>query len=851
MAPTVILLSLLTFIVVLVGGVTNSHSLKKSHNLNDTRTTSATGSARTGTYANISPTKVSRFSKTIKSTDATSRPLKPTEGSTKSLKTTTFKPKQTQATTRPLKPTEGSTKTLKTTTFKPKQTQATTRALKPTTVKPLKSKKPSTTLKPTLKWTEVSTKALKPTTVKPTVTATRTTTSPVRFHSEDLNENIDKNVERRVWHKKESEEPPLFECPPLGLESLKVKDSQIQASSYKRMGLGPHRGRLNIQSGVEDGDIYDGAWCAQYKDQNQWLQVDAKKLTRFTAVILQGRSSIWSWDYVETYKVQVSNDTIKWKPCMNGSEEAVFEGNKDTETSVLAILPKPAVAQYIRINPQTWFKNGTICLRAEIMGCELPDPNNIYPWQAEEGTKDKLDFRHHNYKEMRKLMKSVNEMCPDITRIYSIGKSYMGLKLYVMEISDNPGKHELGEPEFRYVAGMHGNEVLGRELLLNLMEYICQEYKQGNQRIVHLVKETRIHLLPSMNPDGYEMAYKKGSELAGWALGRYSYEGIDMNHNFADLNTVMWDAIELETDKSKLINHYFPIPEHYTSEEALVSPETRAVISWMQTIPFVLSANLHGGELVVTYPFDMTRDWAPKEHTPTPDDSFFRWLATVYASTNHVMSNPDRRPCHNEDFLRYNNIINGANWHTVPGSMNDFSYLHTNCFEVTVELSCDKFPHASELPIEWENNKESLLVYMEQVHRGIKGVVRDKDTEAGIADAIIKVDDIDHHIRSAFDGDFWRLLNPGDYDVTVTAEGYFPATRSCRVEYEHYPTICDFQLTKTPKQRLREILAKGGKIPKDLQLRLRQLRMRKLRVSTKLINRRRQSQQRRARGAHN
>lgn len=49
-----------------------------------------------------------------------------------------------------------------------------------------------------------------------------------------------------------------------------------------------------------------------------------------------------------------------------------------------------------------------------------------------------------------------------------------------------------------------------------------------------------------------------------------------------------------------------------------------------------------------------------------------------------------------------------------PG-MNDFSYLHHNCFEVTVELSCDKFPHASELPIEWENNKESLLVYMEQV----------------------------------------------------------------------------------------------------------------------------------------
>uniref|UniRef100_A0A3B3UQK9 Carboxypeptidase X, M14 family member 1 n=1 Tax=Poecilia latipinna TaxID=48699 RepID=A0A3B3UQK9_9TELE len=229
------------------------------------------------------------------------------------------------------------------------------------------------------------------------------------------------------------------------------------------------------------------------------------------------------------------------------------------------------------------------------------------------------------------LMKSVTEECPDITRIYTIGKSYTGLKLYVMEISDNPGKHELGEPEFRYVAGMHGNEALGRELVLNLMQYLCKEYKKGNQRVVRLVTETRIHLLPSMNPDGHEVAYKKGSELAGWAEGRYSYEGIDMNHNFPDLNNIMWDAQETAADPSKVSNHYIPIPEYYTQED--VAPETRAVISWMQDIPFVLSANLHGGELVVTYPFDCTRDWAPQENTPTADDAFFRWLATVYAST--------------------------------------------------------------------------------------------------------------------------------------------------------------------------------------------------------------------------
>lgn len=53
------------------------------------------------------------------------------------------------------------------------------------------------------------------------------------------------------------------------------------------------------------------------------------------------------------------------------------------------------------------------------------------------------------------LMRSVHEACPDITRIYSIGKSYTGLKLYVMEISDNPGKHELGETRWSRITAAH------------------------------------------------------------------------------------------------------------------------------------------------------------------------------------------------------------------------------------------------------------------------------------------------------------------------------------------------------------------------------------------------------------
>uniref|UniRef100_A0A665U6V3 Si:ch1073-459j12.1 n=1 Tax=Echeneis naucrates TaxID=173247 RepID=A0A665U6V3_ECHNA len=641
----------------------------------------------------------------------------------------------------------------------------------------------------------------------------------------------------------------MAECPPLGMESHKIDPDQLSASSMSQYIFAPQRARLNMQGSDDEDDMRGGAWCANSEDRIHWFEIDARRETEFTGVITQGRDSSNENDFVTSYFLAFSNDTREWTTIHDGYADWLFFGNNDKDTPVMNQLAESVVARYIRIIPQSW--NGSLCMRLEVLGCPILDPADVQYRQNEVTPVDYLEFKHHSYSEMVALMKSVNEECPNITSIYSLGRSSKGKEIMAMVISGNPTEHEIGEPEFRFTAGLHGNEAVGREMLLLLMQYLCKEYKDRNPRAQQLVEGIRIHLVPSLNPDGHEEAFDVGSELSSWTTGHFTDNGFDIFKNFPDLNSILWDAEDKGLVPKLTPNHHVPIPEN-----AEVNSSTRAIISWMNTYPFVLGANFQGGETIVAYPYDSLRLNKPAQSQTThkeereeeddrgrsprviPDESLFRWLAVSYASTHLTMTHNYHGSCHGGTAAGMHGIVNRAKWKPITGSMNDFSYLHTNCFELSIFLGCDKFPHQSELAREWEKNREAMLIFMEQVHRGIRGIVKDQQGNP-IANATISVEGIHHDVTTAPTGDYWRLLNPGEYRVTARAEGFSPVTKLCVVGYQSGATACSFNLAKSNWDRIKQIMALNGnnnngyssnsRVTTEQQRRIKIARLRRLR----------------------
>ena len=338
---------------------------------------------------------------------------------------------------------------------------------------------------------------------------------------------------------------------------------------------------------------------------------------------------------------------------------------------------------------------------------------------------------YHTYDELVGELAGYVAAFPGISQLISIGQSVQGRDLLAVKISDNPTIEE-AEPEVKYVSTMHGDEPVGMEMSLYLIDALLGGYGV-DPRITSLINETEIWILPLMNPDGWE------------AGSRSNADGLDLNRSFPE-------------GSSDPIGNILDGP---AMDTAGLPAEVVSVMQWSASQSFTLAANFHTGALVVNYPYD--NDGLGEVDSPTPDDALFEYLAETYSADNGPMYSSPTFP---------NGITNGAEWYTINGGMQDWDYRYLGANEVTVELSTLKWPAEGTLPGFWADNQESMLSYLEAVHMGVWGVMTDAATGLPLFGSVT-VEGNDHPVFNDADvGDYYRMLLPGTYDLTFSAPGY-------------------------------------------------------------------------------
>ncbi len=328
---------------------------------------------------------------------------------------------------------------------------------------------------------------------------------------------------------------------------------------------------------------------------------------------------------------------------------------------------------------------------------------------------EKAGADYPGFADVEAKLKDLARRFPERARLLSIGKSVRGRDLYLLKISRDPAV-DARRPEFKYVANMHGDEIAGRELVTRFAEELLESYGRDPE-LTELVDRTEIYLMPTLNPDGAEQRRRGNAN------------SVDLNRDFPDF---------LSDRRNTPVGR---------------QPETAAMMNFQVQRNFALSANFHGGSEVVNYPWDTTA----ADH---PFVNLIRELSLSYSRGVPYMFQSREFP---------SGIVNGHKWYEIDGGMQDWSESFYQDLQVTIELTSAKWPAYAQIPHYYRENRKGLVEYLKRVHQGAGFYFDDGRADARGLTGKVRLERSGKEI-GAYDfrnGEFYRVLEPGDYEFSV------------------------------------------------------------------------------------
>jgi hypothetical protein len=113
-----------------------------------------------------------------------------------------------------------------------------------------------------------------------------------------------------------------------------------------------------------------------------------------------------------------------------------------------------------------------------------------------------MTFDHnHTFSEVVNYLNDLTKAYPKITRLHTIGKSFLGKDLIVVEITNRDTGKGTDKPGYWIDGNLHAGEVMGAEVCLKTIHTLITGYGD-DPFITNLIDTRTVYIMPKLNPDG-------------------------------------------------------------------------------------------------------------------------------------------------------------------------------------------------------------------------------------------------------------------------------------------------------------------------------------------------------------
>ncbi len=350
---------------------------------------------------------------------------------------------------------------------------------------------------------------------------------------------------------------------------------------------------------------------------------------------------------------------------------------------------------------------------------------------------------YHSPEELNLSLNKTALQHPDITYLEPVGTSIENRTIWALVISDNPQELEQ-EPRIRITGSIHGDENVTTEVIIRFIDYLTDNYSTS-QDIKSIIDNRYIVFIPMMNPDG--VFYNT----------RYNANDVDLNRNFS----AAWSSSSTAYGAS-------PFSE----------PESSAFRDYSLFIGFHLSITYHTGAVIVNMPFDFGS--AHYDDVKPVEYDLVTYFGETYATSGSFLETPGLL----DGPYVNNGTVNGGDWYVVSGSLQDWSYVETGCIDYTIEISQqEKLSTSDEIDAVYDLNRDSIIAFLENAGIGVYGRATNSAQEGISAEIKILEGVTEGDIVTGSDesGYYHRVLLPGNYIITFSAQGYQDHTQEIAI----------------------------------------------------------------------